>query len=71
MLTFNDLLTLEGVDPADVLLARHQDTRLEPGQLHATWRNARGTFEEYQNVQRHDRFPVGSTLASFVCGLRR
>lgn len=66
MLTFNDLLALESVDPALVRLVRHQDNRLRPGRLYEAWRNDRDAFEEYQCVQSKDRFPVGQLLASFV-----
>lgn len=66
MLTFNDLLVLEGIDPTRVRLVRHQDNRLRPGRLYEAWRNDRGTFENYQSVQSKNRFPVGGLLASFV-----
>lgn len=66
MLTFNDLLVLEGVEPARVRLVRHQDNRLQPGRLYEAWRNDREMFEDYQSVQSKDRFPVGDLLASFV-----
>jgi hypothetical protein len=66
MLTFNDLLALEGIDPAQVRLVRHQDGRLGPGRLYEAWRNDRAAFEDYQRVQSQDRFPVGDLLASFV-----
>lgn len=48
MLTFNDLLCLEGVDPAQVRLVRHQDNRMKAGRLYEAWRNDRSTFERYQ-----------------------
>ena len=66
MLTFNDLLSLEGVDLANVRLVRHQDSRLGAGRLHEAWRNNLAAFESYQSVQSKDRFPVGDVLASFV-----
>ena len=66
MLTFNHLLALEGIDPARVRLVRHQDNRLRPGRLYEAWRNDRDAFEDYQSVQRKDRFAVGDLLASFV-----
>lgn len=66
MLTFNDLLTLEGIDPAKVRLVRHQDGRLGAGRLYESWRNNRDAFEDYQRVQGRDVFPVGGLLASFV-----
>lgn len=66
MLTFNDLLVLGGIDPGQVRLVRHQDNRLRPGRLYEAWRNERDAFEDYQSVQRKDRFPIGDLLASFV-----
>lgn len=66
MLTFNDLLTLGGVDVAQVRLVRHQDNRLRPGRLYEAWRNNRDVFEDYQSVQRRNRFLIGDLLASFV-----
>lgn len=66
MLTFNDLLSLEGVDPLKVRLVRHQDNRVKPGRLYEAWRNARPTFERYQSVQKRKLFDVGDLLASFI-----
>ena len=66
MLTFNDLLCLEGVDPAQVRLVRHQDNRLKAGRLYEAWRNDRSTFERYQSAQKRDVFDVGDLLASFI-----
>lgn len=66
VLTFNDLLALEGIDTTQVRLVRHQDNRLRPGRLYEAWRNDRGAFDDYQSVQRRDRFTVGDLLASFV-----
>ncbi len=66
MLTFNDLLVLGGIDPAQVRLVRHQDNRLRPGRLYQAWRSDRDAFEAYQSVQRRSRFSVGDLLASFV-----
>jgi len=66
MLTFNDLLALEGIDTTDVRLVRHQDNRLGRGRFYEAWRNDRAAFEKYQSVQRRDRFPAGAPLASFV-----
>ena len=45
MLTFNDLLTIEGIDTAQVRLVRHQDGRLGSGRLYEAWRNDRAAFE--------------------------
>ena len=66
MLTFNDLLALEGVDIAEVRLVRHQDRRLGPGGLHRAWLRDRRAFEEYQSVQSRDCFDIGDLIASFV-----
>ena len=66
MLTFNDLLELEGIDTARVRLVRHQDNRLGPGRMYEAWRNNREAFEAYQSVQGRDVFGVGDLLASFV-----
>ena len=66
MLTFNDILTLEGIDVATVRLVRHQDARLGVGRLYGAWRNEREAFETYQSIQRRNIFPVGDLLASFV-----
>ncbi len=66
MLTFNDLLRLEGVDKAQVRFVRHQDGRLGPGRLYEAWRNHREAFEAHQSAQHRDVFPVGALLASFV-----
>lgn len=66
MLTFNDLLALEGIDTAKVRLVRHQDGRLGAGRLYGSWRNDRDAFEDYQSVQSRDVFTVGDLLASFV-----
>lgn len=66
MLTFNDLLALEGIATAKVRLVRHQDSRLGRGRLYEAWRNDRDAFESYQSVQSKDRFPVGDLLAGFV-----
>jgi hypothetical protein len=49
---FNTILAQEGIDPAQVRLLRHQDTRV--GTKHTPyemWRDNRATFEQYQSVQ--------------------
>jgi hypothetical protein len=66
VLTFNDLLALEGIESAGVRLVRHQDGRLRRGRLYEAWRNDRAAFESYQGVQSRDRFPIGGFLAEFV-----
>ncbi len=67
MLTFNDLLALEGVDPSQVRLVRHQDNRLRPGRLYEAWRNNRDAFEDYQSVQSKNRFPVAVVASQVRC----
>lgn len=66
VLTFNDILALEGIDPTNVRLVRHQDSRLGAGRLYVAWRNERDAFEAYQSVQHKDLFTAGDLLASFV-----
>lgn len=66
MLTFNDLLQLDGIDPATVRLVRNQDGRIGPGRLHEAWRNDREAFENYVAVQSKNRFALGDVLAEFV-----
>ncbi len=66
MLTFNDVLRAEGIDPTIVRLLRHQDARLPRGAIYAAWLRHDGTFESYQSVQGRARFGVGDFLASFV-----
>ncbi|GAA2748154.1 hypothetical protein GCM10009868_40200 [Terrabacter aerolatus] len=66
MLTFNDLLALEGIESTGVRLVRHQDSRLGRGRLYEAWLNDRDAFESYQSVQSKDRFPIGDFLAEFV-----
>jgi hypothetical protein len=66
-LRFNTLLELAGLDPNKVYLLRHQDSRLRPGRLLSAWLNERDKFQAYQAVQKwENRFPEGSSLASFV-----
>jgi hypothetical protein len=64
---FNALLREEGVDPSEVKLARHQDTRWEgrptPYQL---WIADDGRLERYQQIQRRPVFLGARLLASFV-----
>lgn len=66
MLTFNDLMALEGIDIDRVRLVRNQDARLGRGRLAEAWRHDREAFESYLSVQSKDRFPVGDLLAEFV-----
>ncbi len=66
MLTFNDLLALEGMDSTEIRLVRNQDGRLGRGRMYEAWRYQRDAFEAYLSVQSKDRFPVGGLLAEFV-----
>jgi hypothetical protein len=66
MLTLNDVLRAESIDPAQVRLLRHQDGRLQRCAIYAAWRRRDSSFESYQRIQRRDRFNVGDLLASFV-----
>jgi hypothetical protein len=66
-ITFNMILKAEGIDPADVRVARHHDTRPECKIApYGLWRRDPTLFEKYQGIQGKDRFPVGKLLASFV-----
>ncbi|WP_152047603.1 DUF6508 domain-containing protein [Aureimonas psammosilenae] len=70
MIGFNTLLRSAGVDPAQVVLVRHQDARALKGRApHVLWRTEPEALELYQRIQGKDRFPVGSILASFVVTL--
>lgn len=66
MLTFNQMLIWEGVDPGQVILARHQEGLHDLAPYWA-WREQQGRFEQYQCIQRRKVF--GRPLvASFVVG---
>jgi hypothetical protein len=73
MLTFNLLLTEAGLDPKDVYLVRHKDTRIAAGRLqargsspYALWLNRREDFETYQQLQSEECFRKREWIASFV-----
>jgi len=53
MLTLNDLLSLEGVDPARTLLLRHTKAGVD---MLSTWRASRSIVEDYQSRQRPGLF---------------
>jgi hypothetical protein len=64
MLTFNDILALEGVDPARVYLCRHSST-YRPGRgtgkaqtmlVEGAWRHDRPRFDRFQGTQSRTRF---------------
>jgi hypothetical protein len=70
MLTVNHVLIAEGIDPEEVQLVRHQDSRLPNFGLYQTWRTNTALFEEYQRIQQTRRFKVGKLIASFVVAPR-
>ena len=67
MLTFNDILAIERIDPRGVVLVRHQ-VRGRPGAPtpYGLWRRRDPRLEEYQRIQGQKRFSPSDTLASFV-----
>ncbi|MFP5206657.1 MAG: GIY-YIG nuclease family protein [Acidobacteriota bacterium] len=78
MLTFNLLLKEAGIDPKQVYLVRHQDTRVSKAQLRAhnsspydLWMNQPGQFERYQQLQREKCFDKRDIVASFVVTPRK
>lgn len=67
MIRFNALLRDEGIDPRDVKLVRHQDTRHAEGVTpHKLWRADDGRFEQYQKIQKRVVFKGARLVASFV-----
>lgn len=68
MIRFNALLRDEGVDPAEVKLARHQQDTPESGRqaLYHLWRADAGRFELYQRIQGRPSFANARILAAFV-----
>jgi hypothetical protein len=72
-LTFNLILEKAGINPKDVYLVRHQDTRVSKSFLrarqsspYALWMNRREQFECYQQLQSKDCFGKRTIIASFV-----
>lgn len=67
MITFNDILHAEGIEPATVKLVRHQEGGRR-GMIFATSRqpDGRAKVEEYQRVQSNKVFVVGGLIASFI-----
>jgi hypothetical protein len=64
---FNTVLKSEGVDPTDVRLVRHHDTRPEcKNSPYALWKRDPALLNRYQSLQSNEVFKVGNTLASFV-----
>ena len=68
MITFNDILEVEGIDPKSVRLVRHLDTARRGTTIYAAWRspNGRKLVEAYQQIQGKSVFKVGDFIASFV-----
>lgn len=66
MLTFNLLLKEEGIDPKDVYLVRHQDTRNSRQSVYNLYKSALLQFEIYQGLQRKDSFGGRPLIASFI-----
>ena len=67
MIGFNALLREAGIDPADVKLVRHRDTR-QPDRPtpYELWRCADGRFDLYQKIQKRAVFKGARFVASFV-----
>lgn len=67
MLRFNTLLELFELNPENVYLLRHEDSRLGRSGVFSAWFSQRDKFEKYQQSQQWtNRFPEGSAVASFV-----
>ena len=69
-LMFNSLLKQNALDPANVVLLRHQDTRAARGRTpYELWRDNRPAFESYQStqsIQNRSKFERAPVWASFV-----
>jgi hypothetical protein len=66
LLTFNDILAIEGIDPARVRLVKHQDARARTPSLYEVWLSNPTRLERYQEIQHREVFKVEEILASFV-----
>lgn len=68
MITFNDVLRSEGVDPAKVRLVRHHDAGRRGPTIYGAFRSPDGRrlLEEYQRIQHRKVFVVGELVASFI-----
>lgn len=66
MLTLNNILEIEGIDPEGVRLVRHHQPGSPGVSQYMAWRANNGSFEEYQRIQTKQKFKVGDLLASFV-----
>jgi hypothetical protein len=65
-ITFANILESAGIDPREVHLARHADTRVRGKSPYTLWRSDLAGFELYQRIQRRPVFRVGNLVASFV-----
>ncbi len=67
---FNSVLTQNGIDPANVILLRHQDQRAARGRTpYELWRDNPPAFERYQSLQsipNRPKFSRAPIWASFV-----
>ena len=69
MLTFNTLLSREGINPLSVRLVRHADNRGPGPSSYDLWlsRSNDDRFERYQRLQKEPvKFGVGHLIAIFV-----
>jgi hypothetical protein len=68
VLSFNDVLRSEGIDPTKVRLVRHIDTSRRSPTIYAAWRSPKGRrlVEDYQRIQKRNVFHVGELVASFL-----
>lgn len=68
MLTFNHVLSAEGIDPAMVRLVRHQEGGRRGQVIYATSRmpDGRAKVEAYQRIQSRKVFDIGGLIASFL-----
>lgn len=68
MISFNDILRAEDIDPATVKLVRHQEGGRRGMIVYTTSRqpDGRARVEEYQRIQHRKVFDVGGLIASFI-----
>jgi len=66
MIGFNTLLESEDINPANVRLVRHQDTRTRTCSPYDFWITGDPRFDVYQNLQSGPVFGDQTVLASFV-----
>lgn len=64
MITFNDILTLRRLNPAEVKILRHG--QVGDPKVYDTWRSDRPVFERYQALQGSSVIPEHGFVASFV-----